>query len=88
MPLPRTRGDELTATVSSTVTVRTASVILRTFDTLTNPCNYLADQLTDRILAEISAPPDSDLECDFISVSMMSDARREYRWTVQVSWTV
>lgn len=82
------RGDELVATVSTTVSTRTASVILQTFDTLTNPCNYLQDQLADRIIAEINAPSGSSLTCSFVSVSMMSDARREYRWTVEVSWTV
>jgi hypothetical protein len=82
------RGSELTASVSSIATVQTISVVLRTFDTLTDPCNYLLTQLSDRIRAEVSAPSSAVLVCSLVSVSMMSDARREYRWTVTASWTV
>jgi len=82
------RGSELTATVTSTATTQTISVVLRTFDTLTNPCNYLLTQLASRIRAEVGAPSSAVLVCSLVSVSTLSNAQREYRWTVTASWTV
>ncbi len=82
------RGSELTATISSTTTSQIISVVLWTFDTLVDPCNYLVTQLADRIRSEVSAPSSAALACNLVSVSIMSDARREYRWTVTTSWTV
>lgn len=81
------RGSELTASVVTTTTSQSVSVVLRTFDTLSDPCGYLLTQLDDRIRTEISAPDSAVLTCALISVSMMSDAKREYRWTVTTSWT-
>lgn len=82
------RGSNLTATVASTATTQTISVVLWTYDTLTNPCNYLLTELASRIKVEVGAPTTATLVCSLVSSSLLSDARREYRWTVTASWTV
>lgn len=82
------RGSELTAVVASTSTSQAISVTLRTFDVLTDPCNYLLTQLSSRIRAEVGAPSSATLACNLLAVSTLSNAQREYRWTVTASWTV
>jgi len=81
------RGATLTTSVTSTVTTKTASVLLETLDSLSDPCSFLQSTLAAQILLEMGAPTGSSLSCSVDSISILDDARRQYRWTVSTSWT-
>lgn len=81
------RGATLTTSVTGTTITKSASVVLETFDSLSDPCAFLQAQLAPQILVEMGAPAGSSLSCSVDSVSILADARRQYRWTVGTTWT-
>lgn len=84
---PGPRGSLFSASVSSTEVTKTISVSFQTFDTLSSPCDYLTTQLSSRIKAECLLPVSAVLSCSLISFSILSDAKRIYKWTVTATWT-
>lgn len=84
--MPASRAS-LTTTITQTVIERTASVVVETYDTYLEPCTYLLDQLSARILADMEAPPDSVLSCSLSSYSISSNGLRRYVFSVGTSWT-
>jgi len=80
------RGASLSTMVTDTTVSKTAAVVLETFDSLSDPCAFLQDQLLDQILLELGAPSGSSLSCSVDSVSILDNARRQYRWTVSTTW--
>jgi len=82
------RGSLLTANVQSETVTQTIFVVYSTFDTLSDPCAYLLSQLSSYVLEEVGAPSSAFLTCSLLTSSILSDARREYRWNVTATWTV
>jgi hypothetical protein len=85
--MPASRAT-LTTTVTQTTFTRAASVVVDTYDTYLEPCTYLDDNLSARILADMGAPPSASLTCALDSYSILSSGLRRYVFTVSTSWTV
>lgn len=82
------RGSDLTTSITSTTISKTLLVVLKTFDTFTDPVAWLHSQLASRLLADLDAPSTAILLANLLSYSILGDGRRDYRWTVTVTWTV
>lgn len=82
------RGSEVTTSITTTTTTQVIRVVMRTFDTFVDPVAYLSSQLASQILVDIGAPSNATLtSVTLLSYTILGDGRREYRWTVVVSWT-
>jgi len=82
------RGSQLSVSVQSETRSQSIVVVYTTFDTLTDPCGYLLNQLSSYVREEVGAPSSSTFTCSLISSSVLSNAKREYRWNVTTTWTV
>lgn len=82
------RGSSLSVVVQSQSFTQTISVVYTTFDNLSDPCSYLVSQLSAYVREEAGAPASSSVTCSLVSSSILSDARREYRFLVTTAWTV
>lgn len=77
----------LTVTVGTTTCSQPATVVQTTFNVYSDPCASLLATLADQIKIDMSVPSTSTLTCSLVSVSILSDGRRSYRWDVTATWT-
>lgn len=80
-------GPTLEVTVTDTTCVRTAVVVQITYNVYVDPCGYLTTVLADQVRTDLDVPTSSVLTCSLVSVSILSDGRRSYRWDVTATWT-
>lgn len=82
-----TPASTLTVTVGVTTLTLPATVVQTTYNTYSDPCDFLLTTLADQVKIDMSVPSTSTLTCSFVSVTTLSDGRRSYRWDVIATWT-